>query len=974
MMQLPFVGREAELATTEAALGRAIEGAGQIVLLSGAAGMGKTRLAEQVTSTARSRGALVAWGSCHEWEGAPTYWPWTQILRACMRVHGAQALPLLSPAQRELLTQIVPELQNDDPTPDRLAHLEPEAQLFQVFAATSAFVRSVAVHQPLVIVLDDMHWADTPTLQLLRFLAVDIRDAAVLIIATYRSDELGPSQAVISLLTDLYRETHCLRLALRGLAKNHITDLVTLVAAEAQPAPLVDAIFEETDGNPFFVAEVVLLLAQEGSLGASALAARRLQVPENVRAAIRRRVERLTPDCRQVLAAASVIGRDVNIRILARATELTVPALMDALDDASRAQLIVPGDGPSTFRFVHALVQESLYQELTGSERVRLHMAVGAALEANVDIEPHWEELAHHFVQAGPFGDPAKTLQYTEQAGRNALSSFAWKTAATYFTYALDALELSNPSDSTRRCHLLLALGDAQNRSGPGSGDSPAARVNLLEAFRLSEEHGDYTSMAQAAIGFAGLNIVTAFGVEQRDLLERSLVKLPETDSALRVRVLSRLAVDLWNRSTGSLTRANALADEAVAVATRIGDAGLQSFALWARHYSGWRPDNLDERIAVASRLIGFSEQTGDPVVTAWGYISRTLDCVEAGDLVAASQSVTVLGQLDGRVHIPYVALREAAYRGMLELLKGNYSDAKPLVERARELWQSTTARQHQLQEFVLLRDTGHLDQLTDEIALPESSNSWSVATRAHRMWLALERGHSATARSEYDELVSDDFAGVPFDAYWYGAIIPLAEAAIAFNDVPRIQRIYDLLVPFDGRLAAVGILGVAHGPVALTLGRLAAELGQHVIAERHLTDALTVAEERGMRPYAARALVALADAAILRGTAQDRKIAQAFARRGADAAEAIGMGGLSPRDVELRITFKAQRATHFGLTARELDVLRLVAEGLTDQEVAARLFLSPRTVGAHLSSIYSRLNVSSRTAAARIALDHGLV
>ncbi|HEX5165243.1 MAG TPA: AAA family ATPase, partial [Thermomicrobiales bacterium] len=659
LTHLPFVGRDAELAASEEAHGRAIAGAGQLVLLSGAAGMGKTRLAEQVATIARSHNAMVAWGSCHEWEGAPAYWPWTQILRTCIRVHGTEMLPQLSPVQRDLLNQIVPELQDHDRVPDRLGHLEPEAQLFQVFAATSALVRHVADHQPLVIVLDDTHWADTPTLQLLRFLAVDIREAAVLIIATYRSDELGPSDAVLSLLTDLYGETHCLRLALRGLAKHHIADLVALVAAEAQPAPLVDAIFEETDGNPFFVAEVVLLLAQEGSLGASAVTARRLQVPANVRAAIRQRVARLSPDCRQVLTAASVIGRDVNIRILARATQLAAPVLMDALDDASRAQLIVPGDSPRTFRFVHALVQESLYQELTGSERVRLHLAIGAALEASVDVEPHWEELAHHYVQAGPFGDPAKTLQYTEQAGLVAMSHFAWQTAANHFAHALDALELSNPSDTARRCHLLLALGDAQNRSGPGSGDSPTARVSFLEAFRLAESRGDHTSMAQAAIGFAGLNVVTAFGAEQQELLECSLAALPTTDSSLRVRVLSRLAVDLWNRSTASLRRASGLVDEAFAVATRMDDVGLQSFALWARHYSGWRPDNLDERIAVASRLIALSEQTGDPVVTAWGYISRTLDCVEAADLFAASQSLTILGQFVERVHIPYVALRE---------------------------------------------------------------------------------------------------------------------------------------------------------------------------------------------------------------------------------------------------------------------------------------------------------------------------
>jgi DNA-binding NarL/FixJ family response regulator len=289
-------------------------------------------------------------------------------------------------------------------------------------------------------------------------------------------------------------------------------------------------------------------------------------------------------------------------------------------------------------------------------------------------------------------------------------------------------------------------------------------------------------------------------------------------------------------------------------------------------------------------------------------------------------------------------------------------------------LWQSATARQHQLQQFVLLRDTGRLKELTDEIALPSPVNLWRVATQAHRMWLALERGQLSAARADYDALVADDFTNVPFDANWFGVMIPLTEAAIAFDDAPRMRRICDLLAPYQSRLASVVILGVVHGPVALTLGRLALALDESEIAVEYLAYALQLAEAGDMQPYVARALVGLGEATLQRGSARDRDEAYAFTRRAAGVAGAIGMEGLVPRNEDLLAVFKAQRATQFGLTARELDVLRLVAEGLTDQEVAGRLFLSPRTVGAHLTSIYTRLNVASRTAAARIALEHRLV
>ena len=227
------------------------------------------------------------------------------------------------------------------------------------------------------------------------------------------------------------------------------------------------------------------------------------------------------------------------------------------------------------------------------------------------------------------------------------------------------------------------------------------------------------------------------------------------------------------------------------------------------------------------------------------GVFSRTLDSIEAADLNDAEQSVAVVRHFDERVHIPYVALREAAYRGMLSLLTGNYADAQLQIERARDLWQSSTARQHQLQTFVLLRDTGRLDQLTEEISLPSSSNLWGVATQAHRMWLALDREQLMEARRAYDALVADDFARVPFDAYWYGVMIPLAEAAIAFHDEPRMQCIYDLLSPYADRLASFGILGVVLGRCH-TLGRLALELDQVDTAEQRLADALTLRKSVG--------------------------------------------------------------------------------------------------------------------------------
>ncbi|HVX31420.1 MAG TPA: AAA family ATPase, partial [Nitrolancea sp.] len=333
---LPFVGREAILLATEDAFRQATEGVGQIVLLSGEPGIGKTRMAEQVSAIARARGALVTWGSCHEWEGAPAYWPWTQVLRTGLQSRGPDGLSQLSPLQRALLGQIMPELLDQglgsDPPPP--IPQEPEARLYQLLVATSALVRATVIQQPLVIVLDDIHWADIPSLQLLRFLAIDTRNLPVLIIATYRDAEIGPLHPAAAIITDLSREPHCIRLSLHGLTKQQVARFMEIIAGTRQPASLVDVIFEETGGNPFFVTEVVRLLAEEHSLGSSAAGVSRLQVPEGVRGAIRRRVDRLSSACQRVLTVASVAGRDLDVRVLAQVTGMSALELLDVLDDA----------------------------------------------------------------------------------------------------------------------------------------------------------------------------------------------------------------------------------------------------------------------------------------------------------------------------------------------------------------------------------------------------------------------------------------------------------------------------------------------------------------------------------------------------------------------------------------------------------------------------------------------------------------
>jgi DNA-binding CsgD family transcriptional regulator len=975
LARLPFVGRDAELHMLGDALDQALAGMGRIVLLVGDPGIGKTRTAEQLADLARRRGALILWGSCHEWEGAPAYWPWTHVLRDWLREVDDDTLRAVAGPNAAFVAQIIPELRERLPDLSTPPAMEPEARHFQLLAATSALLRAAAAWQPLIIVLDDIHWADTSSLRLLRFLAQEIRSAGILLIATYRDLELDRAHPATPIVADIAREPNCRRITLRGLPKPQVARFVALVSGKAQSPALVDAVYVETEGNPFFVTEVVRLLAEERQLDdGAATGFHRSRVPESVREAVRRRLDRLSDACNRALSVAAVIGRTFDVQVLEQATGVPAVDLLDALDEALRARLLSAGEIPGSYHFSHALVQETLYQETPTSERAWLHLAVGQALEQLTADEPPWAELARHFYLAGPHCDPERTFITSTRAGDAATEQFAWEAAITHYQHALAALGQMTAADARRRSSLLLGLGEAQLRAGAGAGDSPAARASFLQAFELARELGAAEDMARAAIGYAGFNFVAVFGgSRQLELLEAGLASLDPADSPLRVRVLARLANDLWNRSPDNLKRSRALAEQAVSAAQRLGDPTLVAYALWARHSCGYRPSNLSERLVDAAQLVAMAEQTGDPIAAALGHILHIFDYLEAGDLVEVEQALRRLQHFDERAHIPYLTQRVAAFSAMLELVTGNYATASLQVERARVLWQSSAPRQHAGQAFLLWRDLGRLDEISEEIRLPDNLHSWRQVAQAHRMALALERGHLTAARHDYAALIVDELSSIPLNQHWYGTVAMLAEAAVAFDDAQNSARLFAMLEPYAARLVYDGSLAVCHGPIALYLGRLAGMLGRWEEAEQRFAQALATCEGLGLRPYVARTLMAQAEMLARRDGPGDRATARDRAQRAVEVAEAIGMLGLLPQATSLRDRLLSLSMPRFGLTPRELDVLRLIAQGLTDAEVAERLFLSPRTVGSHLTSIYGKLDVSSRSAATRIAVERGL-
>ncbi|MDX2168300.1 MAG: AAA family ATPase, partial [Deltaproteobacteria bacterium] len=434
-----FVGREAAMATLVGALECALDGRARVALLVGEAGIGKTRTAEELAGAAAARGALVLFGRCHEGAGAPAFWPWTQVVRDYVNTQPRAAVRAAAQSGAADLAQLAPEIAAELGVTATPSEADAERARFALFDSLTGFLRRAAQRQPLVVVIDDLHWADAASLLLLQFLARELAGARILLIAAYRDGRRDGDAPLSRCLGELARVDACQRLALGGLPDAEIGRFIE-AATGTPPAPaLVAAVAAQTGGNPFFLTELVRLLGSAAARGGGAL-----PVPGGVREAVARRVGQLSPTCRAWLNAAAVFGREVELPALAAAGSgagRPRRSCLDALDEAVGANLVEPRGGlPPRYRFAHALVQEALYDALPTRERARLHARAGAALAALYarDPTPVLSALAHHYGAAAAVrGDDGRARRFAVRAARHAAATWAYEEAAAQFERAL---------------------------------------------------------------------------------------------------------------------------------------------------------------------------------------------------------------------------------------------------------------------------------------------------------------------------------------------------------------------------------------------------------------------------------------------------------------------------------------------------------------------------------------------------------
>jgi DNA-binding winged helix-turn-helix (wHTH) protein/tetratricopeptide (TPR) repeat protein len=914
----PFVGREHALDLLRAGLNAALAGRGRLLLLVGEPGIGKTRTAEEFASEARRRGTDVLTGRAHEGEGAPAFWPWVKLLRSFVASADPSTLAAdMGPGAAEI-AELVPELRErfgDLRTPPPL---DEEQARFRLFDSLTTFLQRTSERRPLVLILDDLHWADDASLQLLRFLAGELGDSRLLVVGTYRDVEVQRGRPLADALGALAREPTCERIALRGLDSENVARFVEALVGEPPSPSLATTVHEMTEGNPFFIQEVVRLFASEGRLDAlEEVGSRPLALPQSVRDAIGRRLDALSKECNQLLRVASVLGREFSTALLERVTAVPRGRLLDLVGEATAARVLTEvSEAVGAHAFQHALIHQTLYEELDTPERVRLHRQAGEALEdlCGAHPGPHLTELAHHFFQASADGDPGKAIEYGVLAAERAHRLLAYEEAARQYEHALQALELRVPRDETRRCELLLALGDARATAGQRRAEHAAFDAAAEIARRLDRRD----LFARAALGRRGSELGAPVAEPVRALVDEALDAIGEEHPALRARILGRLAGTPPH--SNSMETREALIREARALAHRSGDPAALRDVLQAARWACLGPDRIDDRRALAAELFELGERQGDATLTAVGHDVMLGAHLLRGEIEAADRALDAYARIAQETRQPVFLWETLVWRGSRAVARGAFREAETLIREAYERGRRSIAYSHyvfagQMHYLHTSRGDGqHVEQSPVFFGeMMRASYAWAPAIRATLAREHAVRGETERARRTLDDLAQADFRDLPRDEHWLPTIGSFGSLACVLEDARRAALVYDLLAPYAGLFMIHDLLRANSGSVAALLGILATLLGCHEDAAGHFEDAIS--RETAMDASLAVLISKAAYARLLLqcGASGDRRRGLALVDEASSGWAALGIRGLPASVIPFdELTASRSRAEHF--------------------------------------------------------------
>jgi len=833
MIEGAFVGRDEFTQRLRTRWEETRAGQTRLVLLVGEPGVGKTRLAAEFAEEVRAGGGTVLYGRADE-EALLPHQPFVEALRQLV-ASGDAAVTAAAEQEREILWRLLPDLAPAVAFEDA-GHHGDDALRYRLFEAVTSLLCAASQRSPLLLILDDLHWADKATLLLLRHLLRHPRLTDLLVVGTFRHVEVGADHPLVQLLTDLRRERRYDRLTLLGLDDAATAALV----ADRLECPVrpefIRRLREQTEGNVFFIEETIRALIDSGLSSDETVSEadlERLGVPEGVSEIVGRRISHLSEQAAEVLTAASVVGRDFRLGIVAQIVGAPSEQVMCALEQSMAAGLVVENTARiDVFAFSHALVREVLYGQLSVSRRVRLHHCVARALEGLAESESiNPAELAHHFLLARHFTGPSPARRYKIAAGDRATELLAYEEAVEHYN---QAVTLFADDEEAERCEVLLALARAQWRAG-----DEAARLTSQAVADSATLREDVEQLARAALSYSARYHESALaGTSGRELLEQALAAIGDSDSVRRVLLLSTLAGTIAFAAQHP-DRSSELSAEAVAMARRLGNEEVLLPALMARHAALLHVRHLDERLTLSEECMRL--RVSRPELLAEAYLWRLYDLLESANVEAALREQPRLEALTARMRQPQWHSITVGWRGMWAELAGDIAEAQRCAEEclhhgqragmkhALSTWASTL--------FMLRRRQGRLGELAPTVErLARGADRRTTGWPSALGLILAETGDEDAARVIYREELAAYGHALPLFGLTKMAMV--SELCVRLHDPDGARELYAALVPYAHRNIVVAY-GSCWGPVERYLALLAGTFGDEELRCQHARSAL---------------------------------------------------------------------------------------------------------------------------------------
>lgn len=901
-LALPRAGsRFVDRATQRAAIARwfdaASSGRRTLGLVAGEPGIGKTRLVAEAALAAHETGATVLWGRSFEESLAP-HGAFVEALRRVFAwAQGRDDLPGLTAAASHLvsLSPVFAAGGEDPAAPATALHgaHDQGADRLRLFDAVDAVLHELAAVAPVVLVLDDLQWADEATLMLLAHIVRSPEPDRLLVVGTYREGEADRSRPLAALLADLRREHRLERVRLGGLGDDASADLVEGLVEELTdldvPAEVLRRVNEQTDGNPFFIEEVVRHLVESGLLeriaaeGAAATDLDRIDLPEGVTEVVGRRLSRLGPDADTVLGVAAVVGREFDLAVVEAVSRLDRDVVVDALDEAVHSGLVAEDpDAVGRFQFTHALVRRTLTDEISATRRARLHQRIAEAMEPDADRAEATTgageverrrliEVAHHSLEAVPLGDPWRAAQHVRRAGDRVLSELAYEQAAALFDAALDTLDGLAPPDRDAlelRAQVVLGAGEARVLAGDLEGAKEAFRRSIEDAAVL----GDGQLRARATLGFGtalGSGVGFEFGLpsaELVDLLEAALAGLPGGDGSMRAMLTARLGAALASSPDPSAAVPTARA--ALEMAERLGSPATIAFSLNAMRAAAWARIDREEQRHLTDRLIHAAIVAGDPLLELQGRVWQVADGLEDGDPEAVELAHAELVTLVDRLRLPQYRWYLELYGATRALIDGDVERSEQLalqaLERGGPMGDLNVDLAFGGQTYLQWVERGWLDQLVpiaeEQVARLPGVAAWRAALAQALAAAGRDEEAGALLRATLEEV-----SAAPPEPLRRATLGVLSDVAHRLGDARAAATLHELMLPEDGSMATLAQMAGFAGAMAHHLGVAALTAGDLDRAEAHLRRAARQHHRLGAPGWEARSLLLQAEVLLRR-------------------------------------------------------------------------------------------------------------